>query len=393
MPGGDRHAKTEKPTPKRLREARDRGQVARSLDVTGWGSILLASYLLPWYLGLARGHILQITGQALTIVRTPSVPAAVAVLGDGLRTVLVVVLPLAAIAAGFAVVGSLAQTGRKFSLRAAAPKLSRLNPKGGIKRLFSFSTAQQLAKQLLKLIAISGIAYTLLGGLTRAMVGARPVSLLPILGLESSTILNFVHVLAFVGLAVGIGDFAFQKRRLNTSLKMTKNEVKDEAKAAEGDPHTKGLVKKRMYEISRSKMRAAVRQADVVVTNPTHYAVALQYNTARAAAPRVLAKGADNLALRIREEAAACEIPVVEDPPLARYLYAICDIDQQIPPEIYLAVARVLAFVYSLPELVRSAAVHHPAPSVVPTEPEALAGLSESQRRRIIDVLAGTGAR
>lgn len=392
MPAADKHSKTEKPTPKRKREARQNGQVAKSPDLTGWAAVLVAVYLLPWYVNGAKGRLLSLMSSVAEVTRSPSAPAALRVLESGLRDVLTTVAPLGVIFVLLALAGNVAQTGPAVSLKAARPKLSRLNPAAGLKRLFSPSSLVTLAKQLLKLVALSGVAFEAIRSLLHELAGAAPVSLLPVLDATASSVLRFVRIVALMGLVIGFGDYLYQRHSVQQSLKMTKDEVKEEAKQAEGDPHVKGMLKKRMYQIARSKMISGVRKADVVVTNPTHYAVALQYDRARASAPRVVAKGSDRLALRIREEAATCSVPVVEDPPLARYLFAVCDVEAQVPPEIYLAVAKLLAFVYALPEVVRSLGTHHHPPSTVPAEPAALAGFGEVRRARASAILAGVAA-
>ena len=391
MPAGaDKHQRTEPPTPKRKREARKKGQVARSPDVSGWAGAAVMSFLLPWFTRLVGGHLLGVLAQAAEAARHPSPQGALVVLEAGLKVILLTVVPLGAALALVAIVANVAQTGRAVSFQAAAPKLSRISPRAGMKRLFSPQNGMALLKQVVKLVLLVGVASQSLHAIIHEMVGLRPVSLMPLLAATAASVLSFVRVLSLLGLVVGIADFLYQRRKLNQQLKMTKEEVKEEAKAAEGDPHVKGLIRKRMYQIARSQVLAAVRRADVVVTNPTHYAVALRYEAGRSAAPRVVAKGADLLAQRIREEAAAFQIPVVEDPPLARYLYAVCEVDGAIPAEIFVAVARLLAFVYSLPAPLRGVGVHHLGSSVVPTEPDALARLTEAQQARARAVLAGT---
>lgn len=393
MPEPDKHSRTEPPTPKRKKEARKEGRVARSPDLAGWAAIAAGAFLLPWYLGVGERNILGILAQATHVGRHPTTQGALAVLDAGLKTVLVTVGPLGAIFALLAIVANLAQTGRSFSLAVAKPKLSHVSPKAGIKKIVSPQNGVELLKQVVKLTLLVGVGYQALDGLTHELVGSRPVSLLPLLHATGASILSFVRVLALLGILVGFADFLYQRHSLKESLKMTKQEVKEEMRQSEGDPHVKGEIKSRMYRQLRQKAVAGVRRADVVITNPTHYAVALQYDQGRSAAPRVVAKGADLLAQRIRDEAAACEVPVVEDPPLARYLYAVCGVDDPIPAEIYVAVARLLAFVYSLPATVRAVGVHRAGASIVPSEPAALAGLREHQRERIRAVLAGTGGR
>ncbi len=385
----DKHSRTEPPTPKRKREARQRGQVARSPDVAGWAAALVATFLLPWLFRTGEHHVLGVVAQSANVMRHPSAPGAYSVLRSGLSAVIDVVAPIGAIFVAIAIVANVAQVGRSFSLKAARPRMSRISPKSGIRNLFGTQMLLQLAKQTIKVVLLGLVGYQSVTALYHAVAGARPVGLTPILGFTVSSILSFIRVVAAVSLAIGLAEFAYQKHSLTQSLKMTKVEVKEEAKSSEGDPLTRGEVRKRGYVIARSKMLASVRMADVVVTNPTHYAVALEYRPGTGSAPRVVAKGAGALARAVRDRASEAEVPVVEDPPLARYLYATCEVDQQIPTEIYLAVARLLAFVYGLPAPARTAMVHRPAHSDLPTELDALAGLAAGRRRRAEQVLSG----
>jgi flagellar biosynthesis protein FlhB len=381
---GDKDGKTEKPTPKRKREARERGQVARSPDVGGWAAVLLGSFLLPWMFSTAKTRVLGVTNEIVPVMRHPTVAGAFSALGTGL---LQVVYYGATVGAAFAVLGivvNLAQVGRATSLQAAAPKFSRLSPKAGIKRLASPNTLWELAKQLLKLGILAGVGYGTLRGLTVAVAGTAPVSLSPILAYVAGSLLRFVRTIALLGLGLGLADYGVQRHRLDKSMKMTKQEVKDEHRQAEGDPTMKGQLKRKQYLIARSRMMAAVKTADVVVANPTHFAVALRYEPSKGSAPRVVAKGVDALAARIRDEASTHGVPVVEDPPLARYLFAVCDVDQQIPGAVYVAVAQVIAFVYSLSPGTRGIGVHRRphslVPAVDPAEPPP--AVARARRRR-----------
>lgn len=385
----DKHARTEPPTPKRKKEARDRGQVSRSPDVAAWMAVLVGSYLLTWVFNNTEHRVLGVFAQAANVMSRPTAGGAFAVLTSGLRVVVVVIVPMGAIFAGLAVVTNVAQTGRSVSLKAARPRFERINPKNGIKRLFGPQTLEQLGKQSLKLTVLALAGYQVIHRLVHEVTGARPVGIGPILGVAASTILGFVRLIALLSVIIGLGDYAFQKRRLKQSLKMTKNEVKEEAKAAEGDPVMKGELKRRQYAIARSRAVRAVHSADVVVTNPTHYAVALQYQPGSGSAPRVVAKGADMLAARIRAKAVEADVPIVEDPPLARYLYAVCEIDQQIPGEIYVAVARLLAFVYSLPAMSRTGLLHQSVPSQLPDALLALEALPPGRRQQAEALLSG----
>jgi flagellar biosynthetic protein FlhB len=232
--------------------------------------------------------------------------------------------------------------------------------------LFSSRAGVELGKQVLKLLVLSVIGYLSLHGIVMAVAARAPVSLAPLLGYATSSLLGFIRTTAVIGLALGVGDYFIQRHRVQTSIKMTKQEVLDERKSQEGDPIIRSQLRRRQWSIARSKTLAAVKTADVVVTNPTHVAVALQYVSQRGGAPRVVAKGLDSLAERIKEEAAKHTVPICEDPPLARYLYATCKVEDSIPLAVYTAVARLIAFVYSLSPGARGMGVHRRAYSVVP---------------------------
>lgn len=354
--------KTEKPTPKHKKEARREGRVAKSPDVSSWLVVLAASALLP---SLFHAGELRLTGlfaQVSHVVSRPSLPGAQQVLSSGLGDVLALVLPLVGALAAVAVFANVAQSGLLLSAKAAAPKWSHLNPLQGLKRLVSPQSLWQLLKQVLKLALLVALVEPTLSGIVHQLAGARPVDMTPMIGFAGGRLISMMRVVALGGLLIGAADFAVQRRKLSKSLKMTKQQVKEENRQSEGDPHMKGAVRRKQRTMSRLRMMAAVAGADVVITNPTHLAIALRYEPAHGGAPRVVAKGADSLAARIREEAAKHDVPIVEDPPLTRAVYAACDIDDAIPAELYLAVARVLAFVFSLPALVRSSGTAHHRP-------------------------------
>lgn len=366
MAAGDKYSRTEPPTPKRRREAREEGRVARSPEIGGWLAVLVGSLLLPWLFSTARSRVLDVTGSAVNVMAHPTAGGALAVLGGGLQQFFLYVVAAGGAFMAIGVVASLAQVGRAASLKAARPRLSRLNPKDGFARLFSPKAGWEVAKELLKLGLLAVLGYSSLKGLIMSVGGKAPVSLAPVLGYAGSSMLTMMRTVAIIGLGLGLADYAVQRHRLNTSLKMTKQEVKDERRQQEGDPMVKVRLRRHQYAIARSRIMAAVKTADVVVTNPTHFAVALQYDPRRGGAPRVVAKGVDLLAARIREEAARQGVPVVEDPPLARYLHAVCEVEQQVPVAVYVAVARLIAFVYSLSPAARAIGVHRRPWSLVP---------------------------
>jgi flagellar biosynthesis protein FlhB len=384
----DKREKTEKPTPKRRSEARKRGQVPRSPDIGTFILLFVGSFVLPMIVSMARTKVLGVFSQMLQVIAAPTVPGAMAVLESGMIATVEVVLP---VASGFMVLGiatSLAQTGLGFSTQAMKPQLSRISPKAGFKRLFSAQNGVSLAKQLAKLTVLSGIGYASIHSMLTAVPASTPVELISTVGIGSSRILDYVRAVAGIGIVLGAADYLYQRKHLTDSLKMTKQEVKDEAKDRDGDPAMRNEIRKRAYRIARSRTLRAVTTADVVVANPTHFSVALRYDRSRSPAPMVVAKGSDDLALRMREIAAASEVPVVEDPPLARYLFATTEVGQTVPVEIYLAVARLLAFVFSLPQTFRGVAVRSYPHSSVPTIPT-----NEPAARSLDTVLEGAAAR
>ncbi|MBL8659164.1 MAG: flagellar biosynthesis protein FlhB [Rhodospirillales bacterium] len=302
----DNAQKTERPTPKRLEQARKRGEVASSQDVKSWG--LLAGGLL-----------------ALMLL-APIVAA----------------LVLAAVAANFV------QSGLVWAPQRIAPQLSRISPASGAKRLFSTRAVVEFAKGLLKLAAVATICAAIARLLFAdiAVLPALPVAAL-LERVDKVAIWLPAGALAALTLIAGL-DFAYQRFAFLKQMRMTRQEVRDEIKQAEGDPHIKSRIRRLRAERARHRMMAAVPNAAVVITNPTHYAIALAYDMGTMAAPKVVAKGVDSLARRIRDLAEANEVPVVENPPLARALYAAVDLEEEIPVEHYQAVAKVIGYVMRL---------------------------------------------
>ena len=354
--------RTEKPTAKRKKEARRKGQIPKSPDVSAWLILLAGSVLIPMLFRSADKKLVQMWGQVNNVIANPTTPGAVGVFEKGLSDTASLVLPTVA---AFAVVGifaNVAQSGLVLSLEAAKPKWNKLNPLAGIKKLFSTQSLWQLGKEVVKLLFLVFMAYGTVSGLAHTLVGAQPVDMTPIVSYTGSTLVSLIQKVSVVGFILALGDYAWVRRKMNKSMKMTKQEVKEETLQSDGNPQIKGAVRKRMYKMSRARMMAAVANADVVVVNPTHYAVALRYEREGGGAPVVVAKGVDEMALRIREEGRKHKVPVVEDPPLARAVYAACDIDDPIPPQLFLAVARLLAFVFTLHPVVRAAGLVHRRP-------------------------------
>lgn len=359
----NRHEKTEKPTPKRRREARREGKVARSPELTSWLSLVAAGMLLPPMVRGAGTRIMQLVAQSMQVAARPDTAGAMRILGAGLTDLLYIVVPTAL---GFMALNTLVtvgQVGLRFSPKALAPQLSRLNPRQGLKRLVSVQGLWEGAKAAIKLALVALVAWRGFVSLLNVLVSASSADLGQTVSTAAGAVLAVMRSVALAGLGLAAADYLLQRRRMMTGLMMTKQEVKDELRQADGDPHVKGRIRQAQRRLSRMRMMSEVTRADVVAVNPTHYAVAIRYDRDGSGAPRVVAKGTDHVALRIREVAAGAGVPVVEDPPLARALHGACEIDGEIPYHLYLAVARLLAFVYSLPPLAKGGPLRHRTPA------------------------------
>ncbi len=343
----DDSQKTEEPTHRRLEQAREKGQVARSQEVTHWFMILAFALLVGIFAESMTG------GLARSLTRFIEQPHAIRLdqgqvdellletLGD-IATVMwlpFLVTVLAAFFSGFV------QHGLVFSTEPITPKLEKLSPIKGLKRLFSTRSLFDFVKGILK-ISIVGVVVVLLLWPEFAMIPTvGTIGVLEFLGvLQTLAVRVLVGVLAVMTI-IAVLDFLYQKQQHIKQLRMSKQEIKDEFKQTEGDPMIKARLRQIRIERARRRMMAAVPEADVVVTNPTHYAVALKYESSEMEAPVLIAKGADEVALRIREVAKEHEIPIVENPPLSRALFEGVDLDQAIPPEHYKAVAEVIGYV------------------------------------------------
>ncbi|CTQ59393.1 flagellar biosynthesis protein FlhB [Roseibium album] len=345
----DDSEKTEDPTQKRLKEAHDKGDVPKSQEVSTWftlaGATLMIAIFAPGAaasLGelmsgyLEHAHQIPVDGYALKALWRDT----------GQSVALIVGVPLIALVL-MAVAGNLIQHQPLFTGETIKPKLSKVSPASGFKRLFSADSLVNFTKGMLKI--------SIVGAVMVAVMWPHRDEAEIIIFAETSVILQEARVLILQLLAailavmtvVAGADFIYQKNKWFNKQKMTLREVKEEYKQTEGDPQVKGKIRQLRMERSRKRMMSAVPQATVVVTNPTHYAVALKYEEGMGA-PLCLAKGTDAIALKMREIARENEIPVVENPPLARALYATVDIDREVPEEHYKAVAEVIGFVYRM---------------------------------------------
>ena len=273
-----------------------------------------------------------------------------ALMSDALMQIMIVCVPFFAF--GFVVTAliSVIQVGWKVTGKPLQPKFDKFNPINGFKRIFSKDSIFELVKSILKIFVIVYVAYTSIRGHAQDIFILYEIPLMQAIMLCGTVIINAGLKISLVYLVIGLADFIYQKYRFNEDMKMTKQEVKDEFKNTEGNPEIKGRQRQRMREASRRRMMQDVPKADVVITNPTHFAVAIKYDAETSKAPVVLAKGEDYLAQKIKEAAREHHIEIVENKPLARMLYANVDIGQEIPPELYQAVAEILAMVYNMRE-------------------------------------------
>jgi len=352
---GEGGEKTEQPTSKKLEDARKEGKVAKSKEVVN-GITLLGFFLgLKLFLGFAGIRLEEIFGWIYAII-----PDIVEMNGGGLTIatttgifsslmlkVFIIVLPFLLIGFTTEFVGNLVQVGWKPTLKPLEPKLSKFNPINGFKRIFSTQSIVNLLLALAKIFLVFYIAYTSIKDQANNLFILYDITLNQALSMIFDIICDIGIKISVVYIVLGLIDYAYQKWKFTDDMKMTKQEVKDEYKNAEGDPKIKGQQRRRMMESSQRRMMKNVPQADVVITNPTHIAVAILYDNTKDEAPRVVAKGEDYLANKIKEVAKESGVPIMENKPLARALYATVDVDQVIPPELYQSVAEILAVVYT----------------------------------------------
>jgi len=346
----DQDQKTEYPTSKRLDEARARGQLPISREIATWvlfiGVLISVTWLAP-----------PMASKLLMSLRVfIEMPEAINLGGNGLQGVFYEIVQnvglatmlVFAVLVATAILGTMIQTGLFASLELIRPQLDRVLPMHGLKRLFSPTALVEFLKSFGKLVVLGTIVFFALVPVAEelsAMSGHNLTDMVEFLHRQSIRLI----ILLMIGfIFIALGDLFYQRYQYIKGLKMTKAEVKDEFRQQEGDPMIKSRLRQIRLEKARKRMMAQVPKADVVVTNPTHYAVAMKYDNAKMAAPVVLAKGIDRVAQRIREVAEENRIPLVSNPPLARALYETVEIDREIPTQHYRAVAEVISFVYKL---------------------------------------------
>jgi flagellar biosynthetic protein FlhB len=343
--------RTEHATGKRRQEARKRGQVALSREIPSTLILMTMLGVFTFSGGAVMDRLTAFmagTFANLHTARLQSLSDAGALAYDLLITVLLLLWPICLPLVVAGVAGNIAQIGLEFHAESMAPKFSKLNPASGLKRLASLRGLVELVKSILKLVFVGLIA----GGVVSGYLAEFPSLVrLDLWGIWEFTQAGAFKIILYVSLALvllAVLDFAYQRWQYEQSLKMTKQEVKDERKQSEGDPQVKARIRSLQRQAAYQRMMTEVPKADVVITNPTHLAIALRFDPSEMAAPRVVAKGADFLAERIREVAREHRVPLVENKPLAQALHKTADIGDYVPVDLYRAVAEVLAYVYRL---------------------------------------------
>ncbi len=349
-PGGE---KTEDATSKKLKDVRNEGNVAKSVEIVTAATLLVLYICLRFAIEFVGGRLIHTFDTFFSLIPR--------MVNDGVEMdefnylLIETLLDIGLIIAPFLILGFIIaffsnslQFKYQITTKPLMPKFDKLNPISGFKRMFSMNTLIELLKSIVKVVAIGYISYSVLVEHVKELFLLYDMSINQGLLLMYDIILELLMKICIVFCVIAAADFMYQKWKFKEDNKMTKQEVKDEFKNQEGDPKVKGQQRQRMQQASMRRMMAAIPEADVVITNPTHFAVALSYESGRGQAPVVVAKGADFLAGRIKEIAKEHSVEIVENKPLARMLYYNVELGAEIPPELYQAVAEVLAYVYQL---------------------------------------------
>lgn len=352
-PGGE---KTEEPTQKKKEDTRKEGKVAKSKEMSNGVQLIALFVILKFWIGHMGRNFMDLFSELYEKMPAYTtywggriVCADYRILFSGVFVELLIqLLPFFLVGIAISILVNMMQFKFQISTKPLQPKFDKLNPVSGMKRLFSKEKIMELLKAIAKIILIMWVVYSTIRNDWVYIVKFYQMPLNQAIELIGDVVINMGLKISLIFMVIALTDWFYQKWKFHEDIKMTKQEVKDEYKNAEGDPQIKGKIKQKMREASQRRMMQDVPKADVVITNPTHFAVALRYDASEAPAPRVLAKGADFLAQKIKEIARENNVEIVENKPLARMLYANVDVGQEVPPELYQSVAEVLAMVYKL---------------------------------------------
>ena len=345
--------KTEEATPKKLSDARKEGQAPRSQDLNTASMLIVLILGIKIFGGFIYDRIFETYSYYMnnmsdyatnefTLARSENL------FSFGLKEVIFTILPISLIGVLVAFVVGVKQVKWQITMKPLKPKFSKLNPIKGFKKIFSINKLMELIKALVKLAVLFIVVYSYISDEWGLITNIYQLEVSAAVKLVIDTVLDIALRVAIVFMVIAFADWYYQKRKFKKDMRMTKQEVKDEYKNSEGNPEIKGAIRRKMQEASRRRMMQALPEADVVITNPTHLAVALKYDKDSAEAPVVIAKGADFVAEKIKEVAREHHIEIVENKPVARMLYHNVEIGDEIPPELYQMVAEILAYVYSI---------------------------------------------
>ena len=345
--------KTEEPTAKKLQDARKEGQVAKSQELISGAMLFTFFIAIKLFGGYLANSFIKVFHRNYRYISTytiqkPELGHLTSMFGQALLDILLMILPIFAFGIVVAFALNVFQVKWQVTTKPLQPKFNRLNPVSGFKKIISMGKLFELVKAIAKIIIIFWVAYsTLMSEIDKIKI-LYDWDLIPAVVYISNFVVNMGIKISAVYLLIGLADFIYQKLKFKKDMRMSKQEVKDEYKQQEGDPQVKGKIKSKMRETSMRRMMQQMPDADVVITNPTHFACAIKYDKEKAAAPVLIAKGADHLAQKLKDIAKEYNVPIVENKPLARMLYYNVELDAEIPQELYQMTAEVLAYVYQL---------------------------------------------
>ena len=345
--------KTEQPTAKKLSDAREEGQVAKSKELTTAVELVALFLTLKIFIGYIIDRILESFYSTFQNIDKMldgefTISKANGIMNDSIIRIIIICLPVFLIAFLVSFTINLFQVKWKLSGKPLSPKFNKLNPISGFKKMFSKDKLFTLLIESVKIFVIAYIAYDILKSEWNTMLILYDINLIQAVALIGKLVIDLGLKISMFLLLIGLGDYIFQRFKFTKDMRMTKQEVKDEFKQSEGDPQVKGKIRARMKEASQRRMMQRLPEADVVITNPTHLAAAIKYDKDTSEAPILIAKGADHLANKIKEVAKENQIEIVENKPLARMLYYNVEVGGEVPPELYQMTAEVLAYVYKL---------------------------------------------
>lgn len=350
-PGGE---KTEPATQKKLDDARKEGQVAKSKEIVNAAFLVGVFYMLQFTIGTIGESLIDTFNENYSIIpnyvnrESMTISTATKVFENAMWDILLICAPILLVTVFIAFFGDFVQVRWRPTAKPITPKFNRISPVSGFKRIFSVQSLINLLKSMAIVAICLYIIYGEIVDNFNGIVNIYEISLEAALVFAGEMVFGVATKISLLYLIIGVIDLIYQRRKFNEDMKMTKQEVKDEFKNTEGNPTIKQQQRRRMREASQRRMMQKLPEADVVITNPTHFAVAIKYDLSIADAPVVLAKGEDYLAMKIKEIARENDVEIVENKPLARALYASVDVGEKIPQELYQAVAEVLAFVYGV---------------------------------------------